>query len=65
MEPSRLYLIFEFLSMDLKKYMDTLGSGKVCTKHMIYLFVVVVMLFVNVVHYIIIDSILLCYTTMF
>lgn len=24
MEESRLYLIFEFLSMDLKKYMDTL-----------------------------------------
>lgn len=30
MEESRLYLIFEFLSMDLKKYMDSLGSGKVC-----------------------------------
>ncbi|KOB74245.1 Bm cdc2 [Operophtera brumata] len=29
MEESRLYLIFEFLSMDLKKYMDSLGSGKV------------------------------------
>ncbi|XP_046738554.1 cyclin-dependent kinase 1 [Diprion similis] len=28
MEESRLYLIFEFLSMDLKKYMDTLGNGK-------------------------------------
>ncbi|KAL4712416.1 hypothetical protein ACJJTC_001577 [Scirpophaga incertulas] len=28
MEESRLYLIFEFLSMDLKKYMDSLGSGK-------------------------------------
>ncbi|XP_077299117.1 cyclin-dependent kinase 1 [Arctopsyche grandis] len=26
MEESRLYLIFEFLSMDLKKYMDNLGS---------------------------------------
>lgn len=29
MEESRLYLIFEFLAMDLKKYMDSLGSGKV------------------------------------
>ncbi|XP_068990301.1 cyclin-dependent kinase 1 isoform X2 [Neodiprion pinetum] len=28
MEESRLYLIFEFLSMDLKKYMDTLGNGR-------------------------------------
>ncbi|XP_011301835.1 cyclin-dependent kinase 1 [Fopius arisanus] len=28
MEESRLYLIFEYLTMDLKKYMDTLGSGK-------------------------------------
>lgn len=28
MEESRLYLIFEFLSMDLKKYMDSLGQDK-------------------------------------
>lgn len=28
MEESRLYLIFEFLSMDLKKYMDSLPQGK-------------------------------------
>jgi hypothetical protein len=28
MEESRLYLIFEFLSMDLKKYLDSLGSNK-------------------------------------
>ncbi|XP_015593137.1 cyclin-dependent kinase 1 [Cephus cinctus] len=28
MEEPRLYLIFEFLTMDLKKYMDSLGSGK-------------------------------------
>lgn len=26
MEENRLYLIFEYLTMDLKKYMDTLGS---------------------------------------
>ncbi|CAD7079293.1 unnamed protein product [Hermetia illucens] len=29
MEENRLYLIFEFLSMDLKKYMDSLPSEKV------------------------------------
>lgn len=28
MEENRLYLIFEFLSMDLKKYMDSLGPDK-------------------------------------
>lgn len=28
MEESRLYLIFEYLTMDLKKYMDTLGPKK-------------------------------------
>lgn len=28
MEESRLYLIFEYLTMDLKKYMDSLGNGK-------------------------------------
>ncbi|KAJ8678337.1 hypothetical protein QAD02_014124 [Eretmocerus hayati] len=28
MEESKLYLIFEYLTMDLKKYMDSLGSGK-------------------------------------
>lgn len=28
MEESKLYLIFEYLTMDLKKYMDTLGTGK-------------------------------------
>lgn len=28
MEESRLYLIFEYLTMDLKKYMDCLGVGK-------------------------------------
>lgn len=27
MEETRLYLIFEYLSMDLKKYLDSLGSG--------------------------------------
>lgn len=28
MEESKLYLIFEYLTMDLKKYMDTLEKGK-------------------------------------
>nr|CAD7203634.1 unnamed protein product [Timema douglasi] len=28
MEEARLYLVFEFLSMDLKKYLDSLGPGK-------------------------------------
>ncbi|XP_069683771.1 cyclin-dependent kinase 1 [Periplaneta americana] len=32
MEESRLYLIFEFLSMDLKKYLDSLGSSKMDPK---------------------------------
>ncbi|KAG2462967.1 CDK1 kinase, partial [Polypterus senegalus] len=28
MQESRLYLVFEFLSMDLKKYLDTIPSGQ-------------------------------------
>lgn len=28
MQDSRLYLIFEFLSMDLKKYLDSIPSGQ-------------------------------------
>lgn len=28
MQESKLYLVFEFLSMDLKKYMDTIPSGQ-------------------------------------
>lgn len=28
MDETRLYLVFEFLSMDLKKYLDSLDSGK-------------------------------------
>lgn len=40
MEETRLYLIFEYLTMDLKKYMDTLGSGKLMEPKMVksYLF---------------------------
>ena len=28
MQEQKLYLIFEFLQMDLKKYMDTIPEGK-------------------------------------
>lgn len=28
MQDSRLYLVFEFLSMDLKKYLDSIPSGQ-------------------------------------
>lgn len=28
MEESKLYLVFEFVQMDLKRYMDSLGDGK-------------------------------------
>lgn len=28
MQESRLYLIFEFLSMDLKKYLDSIPAGQ-------------------------------------
>ena len=29
MQENRLYLVFEFLSMDLKKYMDSIPNGNV------------------------------------
>ena len=29
MQEKRLYLVFEFLAMDLKKYMDTIPEDKV------------------------------------
>ncbi|XP_033329476.1 cyclin-dependent kinase 1 [Megalopta genalis] len=35
MEETKLYLIFEYLSMDLKKYMDSLGSGKLLEPKMV------------------------------
>lgn len=35
MEESRLYLIFEFLSMDLKKYMDTLPQDKLMAPELV------------------------------
>ncbi|XP_053985807.1 cyclin-dependent kinase 1-like [Hylaeus anthracinus] len=35
MEETRLYLIFEYLTMDLKKYMDSLGPGKVLEPKMV------------------------------
>jgi len=35
MEESRLYLIFEFLSMDLKKYLDSLGTNKLMETNLV------------------------------
>ncbi|XP_076170539.1 cyclin-dependent kinase 1 isoform X1 [Ptiloglossa arizonensis] len=35
MEETRLYLIFEYLTMDLKKYMDSLGSGTLLEPKMV------------------------------
>ena len=35
MEESRLYLIFEFLSMDLKKYLDSLGPNKLMDTNLV------------------------------
>lgn len=35
MEENRLYLIFEFLSMDLKKYMDTLPAEKLMDSELV------------------------------
>ena len=43
MQENKLYLVFEFLSMDLKKYMDSIPSGqfmdsmlaKVCPHYLI------------------------------
>lgn len=35
MEENRLYLIFEFLSMDLKKYMDSLGPDKMIDPNLV------------------------------
>ncbi|XP_041364501.1 cyclin-dependent kinase 1-like [Gigantopelta aegis] len=35
MQESKLYLVFEFLSMDLKRYMDTIPSGKFMDKMLV------------------------------
>ncbi|KAK8376055.1 hypothetical protein O3P69_008638 [Scylla paramamosain] len=35
MEESKLFLVFEFLNMDLKKYMDSLPSGKYIDKKLV------------------------------
>lgn len=35
MEESKLFLVFEFLNMDLKKYVDSLESGKYLDKKLI------------------------------
>lgn len=35
MQENKLYLVFEFLSMDLKKYMDTIPSGQYMEKMLV------------------------------
>lgn len=35
MQENKLYLVFEFLSMDLKKYMDTIPSGQYMDKMLV------------------------------
>lgn len=35
MQENRLYLVFEFLSMDLKKYLDTIPAGKFMEKSLV------------------------------
>ena len=35
MQENRLYLIFEFLTMDLKKYLDTIPAGEMVDKNLV------------------------------
>ena len=35
MQENKLYLVFEFLSMDLKRYMDTIPSGQYMDKMLV------------------------------
>ena len=35
MQESRLYLIFEFLTMDLKKYLDTIPQKEFCDPNLV------------------------------
>lgn len=35
LEDGKLYLVFEFLSMDLKKYLDSLPSGQFMDKMLV------------------------------
>ena len=35
MQENKLYLVFEFLSMDLKKYMDSIPSGQFMEKMLV------------------------------
>ncbi|KAL4240862.1 Cell division protein kinase 1 [Mactra antiquata] len=35
MQENKLYLVFEFLSMDLKRYMDTIPNGKFMDKMLV------------------------------
>lgn len=38
MQENKLYLVFEFLSMDLKRYMDTIPSGQYMDKMLVKVF---------------------------
>ena len=35
MQENKLYLVFEYLSMDLKKYMDSVPSGQLLDKMLV------------------------------
>ena len=35
MQENKLYLVFEFLSMDLKRYMDTIPTGQFMDKMLV------------------------------
>lgn len=35
LQESKLYLVFEFLQMDLKKYMDSIPAGKYMDKELV------------------------------
>ena len=35
MQENKLYLVFEFLSMDLKRYMDTIPTGQYMDKMLV------------------------------
>ena len=38
MQENRLYLVFEYLSMDLKKYLDSLAEGVYTDKMLVKVF---------------------------
>lgn len=44
MQENKLYLVFEFLSMDLKRYMDTIPTGQSMEKMLIKVCISVLLL---------------------